>query len=208
MDEIQLSNMFKPFTQADDTITRKYGGTGLGLVISKRLAELMGGNITVQSVKDLGSRFCCRIKAGYNRSNNKLITSSNEINAKTSEYEQPFEGIQLDGKVLLIEDTPEIQGLVKAYLEDYGIEIETANNGEEGVKKALANDYDLLLMDIQMPVMNGKDATRSLRNKNYSKPIIALNNVDFPLPLMPTRAVIVPRGMLKLVSRRATCPLR
>lgn len=173
MDEDELTRLFKPFAQADASIAKNYGGTGLGLAISKRLAELMGGNIRVQSVKGLGSSFTCRINAGY-QAGDAMASCDQDVVRSTSEYEEPIQGYTLNGKILLVEDTIEIQKLVKAYLEDYGITIDTANNGQEGVEKAMRNEYDLVLMDVQMPIMNGKQATRMLRDNGYDKPIIAL----------------------------------
>ncbi len=174
MSENELANLFKPFSQADSSISRKYGGTGLGLTISKRLAELMGGDITVKSIKSLGSCFTCRIAAGFDQNNDELIYSLENSESSFNEYEQPVENLQLNGKVLLVEDTPEIQKLVTAYLEDYGINIDVADNGQQGVDYAMKNDYDLVLMDVQMPIMNGKQATKTLRANNYKQPIIAL----------------------------------
>ena len=176
MTEAELEGLFMPFAQADVFISRKYGGTGLGLTISKRLAELMGGDITVQSIKGLGSSFCCRIKAGCDIDSDEFISRSDQLDSGRPEYEQPVGDLALQGRILLVEDTPEIQALVKACLEDYGIEIDTADNGQEGLQKALANEsqYDLVLMDVQMPVMNGKQATRQLRASNFSQPILAL----------------------------------
>jgi len=169
----QVSRLFKPFSQADVTTTREYGGTGLGLAISKRLSQLMGGDISVQSVQGLGSRFSCKIKAGHS-SNARLVFNDSEIEIQQFTFEQPLESMRFTGKILLVEDTPEIQALVKAYLEDYGVEIDTADNGKEGVEKALANKYDLIFMDIQMPVMNGKEAIKALRAAKYHKPVVAL----------------------------------
>ena len=146
------------------------------MTISKRLAELMGGDISVQSIRGLGSRFCCRISAGCDALNDEMINSLDQVDPTHPGYQQPEEGLVLKGRILLVEDTFEIQQLVKAMLEDYGIDIDTADNGEQGVQMALANEqqYDLVLMDIQMPVMDGKQATRQLRANNFSKPILAL----------------------------------
>ncbi|RDH86032.1 MAG: hypothetical protein DIZ80_00750 [endosymbiont of Galathealinum brachiosum] len=174
MSNDELERLFKPFSQADSSISRRFGGTGLGLTISKRLVELMDGEIVVQSVKGIGSRFTSTIKAGFNEKTDSFITELTDEDLAVSEYEQPIEGLILSGKLLLVEDTSEIRELVKAYIEDYGIQIDTASNGKEGVELALNNDYDLVLMDIQMPVMNGKQAISQLRKQNYNKPVIAL----------------------------------
>jgi len=170
----ELDKLFKPFSQADVSISRRFGGTGLGLTISKRLVQLMQGDITVQSVKGVGSRFTCKIKADYDESDNSFITELSNDALLATEYEEPVEGLSLTGKLLLVEDTYEIRELVKAYIEDYGIDIDTADNGKEGLDLALKNDYDLVLMDIQMPIMNGKQAIAELRKQNYLKPVVAL----------------------------------
>lgn len=174
MSDDEQKHLFKPFSQVDVSINRRFGGTGLGLTISKRLAELMHGDIVAQSVKGVGSRFTCTIKANYEPDNGKKIYKLSTTDLEIPEYQQPVDNIEISGKILLVEDTIEIQELVKAYLEDYGISIEVANNGEQGVEMAMTNDYDMILMDIQMPVMNGKEAIKKLRQYKYSKPVIAL----------------------------------
>lgn len=174
MTQEQQLNLFKPFSQADTSISRRFGGTGLGLTISKRLAELMGGDISAQSIKDIGSQFTCKIRANFNPNKDTLITTLSPKDLQIAELEKPVSDIQIHGRILLVEDTIEIQELVKAYLEDYGIEIDTANNGAEGVEAALNGQYDLVLMDIQMPVMNGSEAIKELRLNAYNKPVLAL----------------------------------
>lgn len=174
MTKEQQKNLFNPFSQADSSISRRYGGTGLGLTISRRLAQLMDGDIRVESIKDLGSRFTCSIKAGYLQNENTLLTAINPNELHAKDITKPIENTDIGGHILLVEDTYEIQQLVKAYLEDYGIVIDTADNGLQGVEKALANNYDIILMDIQMPVMNGREAIKELRLNEYKKPIIAL----------------------------------
>ena len=173
MSDSEIKKLFMPFSQANSSISSKFGGTGLGLTISKRLAELMQGDITVQSVEGVGSRFTCTIKSGYIEGA-KMITQLSNKDLEISEYEKPVTDISLSGKLLLVEDTFEIQQLVKAYLEDYGIDIDTADNGEIGIDLALKNNYDVILMDIQMPIMDGKEAIKKLRHANYTKPVFAL----------------------------------
>jgi len=174
MSRDEQHNLFKPFSQVDVSISRRFGGTGLGLTISKRLAELMHGNIEVQSVKGVGSKFTCTLKANHDHDKAAYINSLTPKDLEVSEYQKPVEDILLQGRILLVEDTLEIQQLIKAYLEDYGIKIETADNGQQGVDMALNNDYDLVLMDIQMPIMNGKEAIKKLREEHYNKPVLAL----------------------------------
>ena len=173
MSEKVLNSLFKPFSQGDLNTSDEFGGTGLGLVISKRLAELMGGDVTVISTKDLGSIFTFKIDAGF-KPGQDLINEIDVMPSNKIQLNKPLENLKLSGKVLLVEDTAEIRQLVKAYLEDYGIDVTTADNGQLGVELALNNDFDVVLMDIQMPVMNGKEAIKLLRRKNYTGPIIAL----------------------------------
>ncbi|MGB5397745.1 MAG: ATP-binding protein, partial [Gammaproteobacteria bacterium] len=173
MSEVVLNRLFRPYTQGNQDTSKKYGGTGLGLAISRRLCELMGGDITAKSTEGLGSIFTFRIDAGFERGQ-KLIHKHDPTANETYQYVEPRENISLSGSVLLIEDTVEICQLIKAYLEDYGIDVTTAENGKTGVELALSGDFDAVLMDIHMPVMNGKEAVKSLRDNHYNKPVIAL----------------------------------
>ena len=173
MSEKSLGRLFKAFSQGEKNTSNKYGGTGLGLVISKKLCELMGGNITVISTEDLGSIFTFNIDAGF-KSGQTLISEIDSTQLSSANYSQPPVDLKLSGKILLVEDTIEIRKLVQAYLEDYGLDITTAENGKEGSDLALNGDFDVVIMDIQMPVMNGKEAVKRLREKNYNKPVLAL----------------------------------
>jgi signal transduction histidine kinase/CheY-like chemotaxis protein/HPt (histidine-containing phosphotransfer) domain-containing protein len=173
MSEDVLNTLFRPYTQGNQDTSKKYGGTGLGLAISRRLCELMGGDITAKSTEGLGSILTFRIDAGYEREQ-KLIYENDSATNMSYQYVKPRENISLSGAVLLIEDTVEICQLIKAYLEDYGIDVTTAENGKAGVELALSGDYDAVLMDIHMPVLNGKEAVKLLRDNHYNKPVIAL----------------------------------
>jgi signal transduction histidine kinase/CheY-like chemotaxis protein len=173
MSEKALNRLFKPFSQASRSTSKNYGGTGLGLVISKKLSELMGGDISVKSTEGLGSIFTFEINTGF-KPDQELIYEIDVSHIESNEYKKPIEDLTLSGKVLLVEDTEEIRNLVKAYLEDYGIEITTAHNGKEGTELALNGNFDAVIMDIQMPIMNGKDAVKLLRDNHYTKPVIAL----------------------------------
>lgn len=165
----QVSKLFTLFSQADQSTTRKYGGTGLGLVLSKKLAQILGGDVFLENTKiNLGSTFSANIK-------NQTQTS--EIAAKSTSSTKPNEQTNkpLEGKkILVVDDSIENQMLLNVYLQKMGMKVDEAANGDIGVKKALAEDFDLILMDIQMPVLDGYSATEKLRASGYSKPIIAL----------------------------------
>ena len=174
MTEEVLEHVFEPFSQADKSTTRKYGGTGLGLSISKQLAEKMGGNLVCDSKLGVGSTFTTTISIG-DIAGPELIYESKEI-AELTANEQVIHQRQnrYSGKVLLAEDTEENQQLISMHLRKSGIEVKIVCNGEEAVNAALREDFDLILMDLQMPVLNGLDATKTLRNAHYHKPIVAL----------------------------------
>ena len=190
----QIAGLFEPFGQADSSTTREYGGTGLGLAISKRLAEMLGGNITVQSKPGEGSEFCLSIPTGP-LDGVKMINPTNTKNRGTDlpnchrpagkPVRQDASDPQLDCRILLAEDCPDNRRLVSLILRKAGAEVVTAENGQEAVNKVLAamfkrrtgdpkGHFDVILMDMQMPVMDGYEATTILRAKGYTGPIIAL----------------------------------
>ena len=172
----QISRIFNPFTQADSSTTRKYGGTGLGLHLSKKLAEKLGGDITVESTPGEGSCFKVTIATGT-IDKASLCFSVPEIQSSDI---QPIlgnkgsEGVKLSGRVLLTEDNIDNQRLISMYLKKLGADITIANNGKEAIDIVNTKEFDLILMDMQMPIMNGIEATVFLRKKGYSKPIVAL----------------------------------
>lgn len=171
----QAQNLFQAFVQADASTTRKFGGTGLGLVLTKRLCQLMGGDyILERSEIGVGSKFAASIQVKVPNSA-QLIAKEN---VKFENFNTPVMNMksqQLKAvKVLLVEDSPDNQVLIRLILERQGVVLEMASDGFEGVNKALNNDYDVVLMDIQMPHMDGHEATQTLRAKGYQKPIVAL----------------------------------
>ena len=170
--QVQRDKIFSPFTQADTSTTRQYGGTGLGLYLSKQLATMLGGDIQVESTPDVGSCFCLTVATG-NVEKNKLLSYIPEIK-KISE--QPiFNGVnKVSGNVLLAEDNINNQRLVSMYLKKLGADVVVTNNGKEAIEQTGKESFDLILMDMQMPVMNGVDATIRLRDMGYKKPIVAL----------------------------------
>ena len=166
----KLGAVFERFTQADSSTTRKFGGSGLGLTISKRLVELMGGRIWVESEVGKGSVFSFAVPfeiwAGVKR--HAAVTAG-------TGPEPPLPALH----VLLVEDSPDNRTITIAYLQDTPYRVEIAENGAIACEKFIAGHYDLVLMDRQMPVMDGLTATRAIReweqaNHRQPTPIIAL----------------------------------
>ncbi|MEM7234860.1 MAG: ATP-binding protein [Planctomycetota bacterium] len=206
--EEELASLFQPFTQADESMTRKYGGTGLGLAISRRLAELLGGTVSVVSEKGKGSTFTIEIDSGDLSTVALLETPKiraekaappseasdrGEDSALSSEVADPLswekpsptktakkrKGPKISGRVLLVEDGPDNQRLIAFVLEKAGATVEVAENGRIGLDRARAaweseEPFDVVLMDMQMPEMDGYTATSLLRKAQYPYPVVAL----------------------------------
>lgn len=169
----QIAKLFQPFSQGDASMSRKYGGSGLGLALSRKFAQALGGDITVkESLPGEGSHFTISVSIGQPKNIQKTqsLTKSNPPMEASAEVEQLLRGV----RVLLVEDTIDNQILIGHFLRIAGAEVDIACNGEDGVKKALAGEHQVVLMDIQMPVMDGYAATRALRQQGYRKPIVAL----------------------------------
>jgi len=174
MNENQQAAVFKPFVQADSSITRRFGGTGLGLAISRKLARAMGGDILLSSEANVGTTFTAVID---------LVT---EGDVKILQPEELFAQVEVaeaeahahwefpECKVLVIDDAAENRELLTLVLNDLGISTETAENGAIGVDMAVSSEYNVILSDIQMPVMDGYEAVAAMREKGLSQPIIAL----------------------------------
>jgi signal transduction histidine kinase/FixJ family two-component response regulator len=169
----QLSKLFKPFSQADTSTSRRYGGTGLGLHLSKQLAEKLGGSLAVESVPDVGSCFTLVLKTG-DLSQTRMLTTCPDLEHFEHGATYRDKQLRLNGKVLLAEDNKDNQRLVSILLKRMGIENEIANNGEEAIAMAERGAYDVILMDVQMPVLDGLSSTRALREMGYTAPIVAL----------------------------------
>ena len=176
----QVGRLFQPFTQADSSTTRRFGGTGLGLTISKRLAEMLDGDIGVSSSPGEGSTFTLTMATGPLDAV-RLTEHATETRVQTEEREKPAASgrITLACRVLLAEDGPDNQRLISFLLEKAGAEVTLAENGQIAVDCVAAaqskgNPFDVILMDIQMPVLDGYQATRRLRAEGYTGPIIAL----------------------------------
>ncbi len=169
----QIEKLFKPFTQADSSTTRKYGGTGLGLALSKRLIELMGGTITVQSEEGKGSKFILTVATGPLAGAEFAREGTVGTNVQKPESRPATNG-KLIGSVLLAEDTPDLQTLISHYVRKTGATITAVENGQMAVEKVSQQAYDLVLMDLQMPVMGGIEAMTIIRENGYNGPIVAL----------------------------------
>ncbi|MDH5546635.1 MAG: response regulator [Gammaproteobacteria bacterium] len=169
MSAAEQAKLFQPFTQADVSTTRQFGGTGLGLSISRRLALILGGDLACTSEKGKGSVFTLTLDTGE-IDETDLVYETKKRAAANIVAGTP----SLKGRVLLVEDSPDIQRLVSMLLRKTGVEVVCADNGREGVEKALTEDFDLVLMDIQMPVMDGVEAAKTLRATGTEMPIIAM----------------------------------
>ena len=164
-----LARLFTPFTQADGAVARKYGGTGLGLHLVHRLCERMGGAVQVATELGRGSTFDAHVAAAPVAGAEMLDRSPEPLPAPAVDPTAP-----LRGRVLLAEDGPDNRTLICAFLRDLGLDVEVAEDGARAIELALSLQPDLILMDIQMPVLDGLQATAVLRASGYANPIIAL----------------------------------
>ena len=172
----QLSRIFRPFEQADSSTTRRFGGTGLGLSISKRFAEAMGGQIEVRSQPGAGSVFTVTIAAGsltgVRMINGEDAVRTTQVASQTNE-QKSLPRLRTS-RILVVDDGETNRQLISLVLGKLGLDVVEAENGREAVDIASSEHVDLILMDMQMPVMDGYTATRTLRDVGLLTPIVAL----------------------------------
>jgi len=178
--EHQLAAIFQPFMQGDTSTARRYGGTGLGLAISKRLAIMLGGDLTVDSQEGTGSTFSLTIDPGPVETARLVQIDGDPAASGVRPAPQlPVEEMTLDCRVLLAEDGPDNRRLISYVLEKAGAQVSTVGDGEAAVRETLAardsgRPFDVVLLDIQMPLVDGYQAAERLRAAEYRGPIIAL----------------------------------
>ena len=169
----QLQQIFESFTQGDSSISRRFGGSGLGLCLSDQLAKLMQGRIELQSTLGQGSTFTLILPLEDDFSNGKIKVPPAKIEKQTelatSEHCQQF-----SGKILLADDHQDNLNLIARFLRTLGLEVFTAENGKQAIDLFLQHSPDMVLLDIQMPEMDGLEAFNILRQKGCNQPIYAL----------------------------------
>ncbi|MGE3106955.1 MAG: ATP-binding protein [Phycisphaerales bacterium] len=169
----QVGRLFKPFSQADETTSRRFGGTGLGLCITRHIAEALGGDVLVESEAGVGSRFTLLVAAAG------AVHSGESVAMSAAKPAASRQVTTTSARVLLVEDGVDNQRLLTMFLNKAGATVEHAENGQIGVDKAWeactrGGAFDVILMDMQMPVMDGYEATRELRRRGYAGAIVAL----------------------------------
>lgn len=155
----KCDRLFQPFSQLDSSMSRKYGGTGLGLAICKSLVGMMGGDIRVESMEEKGATFVFTIQASVPEEAKRLASLSEEYDGNIQHKEQ-------QRKVLVVDDHPINQKLMVSMLDKLGYDADIAEDGRQAVQRALSYPYDFVFMDLQMPVMDGLEATAQIRRSD------------------------------------------
>lgn len=169
--ESDQRRLFESFSQGDSSTKRRFGGTGLGLALSRKLARNMGGDLVLrESVSGKGATF--ELTLLVSRAEVLFVSKGGAV---IDSVVRSWRDFDLKGKkILLVEDSPDNQLLIKTFLQESGVLVDTANDGIEGVRKALEHEFDMILMDVQMPHMDGFEATNTLRQKGFRRPIVAV----------------------------------
>jgi signal transduction histidine kinase/CheY-like chemotaxis protein len=167
-----LQTIFEPFSQASHIIAHKYGGSGLGLCITGKLVNLLGGTLDCSSEKGKGSTFTITIPTGISTAESKMLDErAIEHPLKT---DKDAKNIKFDGRILVAEDSLTNQLLIKIYLEKMGLDVDIVENGALAVEKVRDEQYDLILMDMLMPEMDGYQAVSILKKEKCAVPVVAL----------------------------------
>jgi CheY-like chemotaxis protein/HPt (histidine-containing phosphotransfer) domain-containing protein len=175
MDPAKVESMFDPFTQADASITRRFGGTGLGLAISRRLARALGGDLVGTSRPGAGTSMIFSFATGPLAGVRMLEATELAAAAAAAAAPQGRTRWRIPpARVLVVDDGPENRELLSLVLAEHGLWVEEAENGREALDKLDSAAFDLVLMDMQMPVMDGYAATRALRDRGLRLPVVAL----------------------------------
>lgn len=172
IDPNEIDRLFEAFEQADNTTSRKFGGAGLGLNICRRLVEILGGSIEVKSEPGKGSRFDvaipCHLPPG------DLPENAHEVAVPARSTSARKEVPNLKGRVLIVDDSPDNRKIIGYFVKPTGLDFDMAENGHQAIRQAFESDYRAILLDMQMPEVDGYTAAAELRRLGYDRPIIAL----------------------------------
>lgn len=164
--------IFRPFVQADSSVTRKFGGTGLGLILSKQLARHLGGDLILeQSQIDHGSTFLITIDCGQIDMNQQLVQHSNQ---NTDTHPTISSDLLKDTQILVVDDSEDNQTIMELFIESAGGQVDLASNGKDALEKMNQKKYDIVLMDIQMPILDGYAALKEALETGHQEPIVAV----------------------------------